>query len=121
MAAHNMAKARDQEALECYTKVLLTLGHVAGYVQWRKLALTWIKTELRGVASQGVVEEMQKYVRGGGRIEQVEETRPEYRAWRFHYDVRLPITGKRVYVETVLEQAANIEDCTIWVVNIHDV
>jgi hypothetical protein len=116
-----MAKPRDQEALECYTKVLLTLGHVAGYVQWRKLPLAWIKRELRGVTSQAVVEEMRKYVQCGGKIEQVEETRPEYVAWRFHYDLRLPVTGRHVYVETVLEQAASIEDCTIWVVNIHDV
>lgn len=116
-----MAKPKDQEALKCYTKVLLDWGHVAGYVQWRKLPLAWIKRELAGVTSRAVVEEMQKYVKCGGTIAQVEETRPEYVAWRFHYDVRLPVTGRHVYVETVLEQVPNIEDCIIWVVNIHDV
>jgi len=65
-------------------------------------------------------EEMRKHVLAGGKIDQVEEKRPEYVTWRFHYDLRLPISGRRVYIETVLDQADEIEDCTIWVVSIHE-
>jgi hypothetical protein len=65
-------------------------------------------------------EEMRKHVLAGGKIDQVEEKRPEYVTWRFHYDLRMPISGRRVYIETVLIQANDIEDCTIIVVNMHD-
>ncbi|HOB73401.1 MAG TPA: hypothetical protein PKG54_02645 [Phycisphaerae bacterium] len=63
---------------------------------------------------------MAEYVASGGEIDQIEETRPEYVACRFHYDLRLPIGERRVYIETVLDEADEPEDCTIWVVNMHD-
>jgi hypothetical protein len=66
-------------------------------------------------------EAMVRYVADGGQIHQVEEKRPEYVSCRFHYDLRLPVSGRRVYVETVLVRKEDIEDCVIWVVNVHDV
>jgi hypothetical protein len=115
-----MAKPKDQDALDCYTKVLLDLGHCRDYIRWQPQALKWLSVELENVGVQLVHVAMQEYVKAGGKIDQVEERRPEYFSWRFHYDLRLPISGRRVYVETVLDQAKEIEDCTIWVVNIHD-
>ena len=51
---------------------------------------------------------------------EVIERRPEYVFWRFHYDLRMPISNRRVYIETVFEHEPDPEDCTIWIVNMHD-
>ncbi|MEP0842982.1 MAG: hypothetical protein HRF43_09750 [Phycisphaerae bacterium] len=111
---------KDQAALDCYREVLLNFGRVAGYIQWRQLPWSWLSTNLPGITQRLIHELMIEYVAAGGEIDQVAETRPEYVAWRFHYDLRLPISGRRVYIETVLDQADGPEDSTIWIVNMHD-
>ncbi|HEY7116469.1 MAG TPA: hypothetical protein VH475_07785 [Tepidisphaeraceae bacterium] len=115
-----MGKGKDEAALECYRNVLLKLWHVTGYIQWKDLPLRWIAANLPNVGVRLIHELMAHHVASGGRIDQTEETRPEYVAWRFHYDLRMPISNRRVYIETVLDQTDDLEDCTIWVVNIHD-
>jgi hypothetical protein len=100
--------------------VLLKLGHVGGYIQWKRLPLTWLAENLPNMTAKLIHQLMVEYVMSGGQIHQVEETRPEYVAWRFHYDLRLPISNRRVYIETALDDADDPEDCTIWVVNMHD-
>jgi len=115
-----MAKQKDPAAFECYRQLLLELGHVTGYIQWKPLPATWLATNLPNIGMRLVHQLMAEHVRSGGDIDQVEETRLEYIGWRFHYDLRIPIVDRRVYIETVLDQAEDLEDCTIWVVNMHD-
>jgi hypothetical protein len=115
-----MAKPKDSAALECYRQVLLNFGHVQGFIEWERLPYTWLRTNLPNVNARQVHQLMIAHVASGGEIDQVEERRPEYVAWKFHYDLRLPISGRKLYIETVFEQADDPEDCTIHVVNVHD-
>lgn len=57
----------------------------------------------------------------GGEIDQVVETRPQWNFWSHHYDLRLTINGRLVYVETRLKynNPADPDDPVIFVVNIH--
>ena len=62
---------------------------------------------------------MHLHVEAGGEIDQVRERRPEYADQNeFHYDFRLEIDGRRVYIETIL--TSNRNGLTITVVSIHD-
>jgi hypothetical protein len=115
-----MRKAKDQAALDCYREVLLKLGQVTDYIQWKELPLCWLFENLPNINVKLVHELMAEHVQSGGEIYQVEETRPEYVWWRFHYDIRMPLSGRRVYIETVLEQGEDAEASTIWIVNLKD-
>ena len=59
------------------------------------------------------------YVQAGGEIDRVPERRPEWNDRPFHYDLRIPIGGRLVYIETILLDD-DPDDPTIRVVNIHD-
>jgi hypothetical protein len=63
---------------------------------------------------------MWQHVAGGGEIDQVAETREDYRnRYPYHYDFRLPIAGRLIYIETCCDDT--MMGPTIYVVNIHDV
>jgi hypothetical protein len=62
---------------------------------------------------------MYKHVEGGGEIDQVKETRPEWNDFDFHYDLRVPIGGRLRYFETLLVDG-DPDDPIILVVNTHD-
>lgn len=115
-----MGKPADRDALECYRAVLLRYGQVKGYIMWKSLPFRWLNENLPNVSARLLHELMIAHVESGGEIDQVQERRPEYVAWRFHYDLRLPVSGTKLYIETVLDQADDPADCTIWVVNVHE-
>jgi hypothetical protein len=71
------------------------------------------------MTTRAVGEEMFRYVEAGGPIDQVSETRPQWSEHRFHYDFRISISGRQVYIETILVED-DPEDPTIHVVSIHD-
>jgi hypothetical protein len=110
---------KDPAALARYRRLLIELSHVTGYVQWRKGALERLSRHLPNVGVRLIHELMQRHAEGGGKIDQVAETRPEYTGWKFHYDLRLPISGQRIYIETVFDDCEDLDRCTIYVVNIH--
>jgi hypothetical protein len=58
--------------------------------------------------------------RTGGTIDQERETRAEWSGWPFHYDFRLAIAGRQIYVEKIL-QDDDPRDPTVHIVSIHDV
>jgi hypothetical protein len=66
---------------------------------------------------------MHDYVLAGGEIDQQKETRPEWNMHDFHYDLRIPIADRLIYVETrlIYRDAQDPDDPIIHVVNIHDV
>jgi len=62
---------------------------------------------------------MYRWVKSGGAIDRVEERRPEWtHLWHFHFDLRLDLDGRRVYVETRLDDEMP-DDPTILMVNVH--
>lgn len=99
----------------------LTLSHwrFRGYIVWKQVAREWLDRELADYTAEMVHELMYNHVAAGGDVDQVVERRPEYVAYRFHYDFRLPISGRRIYIETVLVEDDE-PDPTIRVVSIHD-
>lgn len=113
------AKPKDEAALKCYREVLRRFGLVTGYIQWKGLPQTWLGVNLPNVTTKLVHELMVKRAAPNAGIDQISETRPEYSHWRFHYDLRISIFGRRVYIETVFDQKEDPEDCTIFVVNMH--
>ncbi len=62
---------------------------------------------------------MYQHVDSGGDIDQVRETRQQWMDSRFHYDFRVNVEGRRIYVETIL-LGEDPDDPEIQVVNIHD-
>lgn len=90
------------------------------YVTAKPLALDWIANNLAGLSLKDVAKAMNDYCRTGGVVDQVRERRPEYSAWPYHYDFRLQLAGKEIYIETIL-QDDDPKDPTIRIVSIHDV
>jgi hypothetical protein len=90
-----------------------------GYVTWKTVAREWVERNLEGLTVRAVGEAMFRHVEEGGVIDQVQETRPEWTASRYHYDFRIAIGERLVYIETVLVEDVP-DDPTVHVVSIHD-
>src|SRR5262249_30411625 len=89
-----------------------------GYVTAKDAVLDWIANEL-GETLKNVAKAMFDHLQGGGLVDQVVEQRPEWRMWPFHYDFRIAISGRAVYIETIL-QDDDPKDPTLHIVSIHD-
>ena len=77
-----------------------------------------------GVKQRELKELMYDYVAAGGEIDEVRESSRDFE-FEFHYDLRFPILGKRVYVETRMSPdyprvPVETLESTIFVVNMHD-
>jgi hypothetical protein len=91
-----------------------------GYITAKDVVLAWIKANLAGRTLKDVAKSMHDHLQGGGTIDQMPETRPEWSARPFHYDFRVMVASRLLYVETIL-QDDDPTDPTIHVVSIHDV
>lgn len=93
------------------------------YVLFKRQAHEWIRNELAEYSLLEICRLLHQHVAAGGAIDEQPERRPEYVHYLFHFDLRLSIGGRRIYFETVLEfeDAADEDELTIIVVNIHDV
>jgi hypothetical protein len=98
----------------------LKLWNVTGYITWKLTAAEFVYKELDGCTPRLVASLMHEHVEAGGEIDQVKETRPEWLEYEFHYDFRITVNGRRVYIETVFLMEDDLEDCTIRVVSMHD-
>jgi hypothetical protein len=118
----------DQEGrLRCYRNVLRyeanrLVATAPDYLVFMTRPLRWLRTELAEHTVMEICRMLHAYVEGGGAIDEQVEHRAEYAHYKYHYDLRVPIAGRRVYFETVLEfdDADDEDDLTIVVVNIHD-
>ena len=90
-----------------------------GYVTWKAIARQWLEQNLEGHTTRSVAEEMCRFVADGGDIDEVREMRPEWSAHHFHYDFRIEVGGRLLYIETILVEDDPC-DPTIHVVSIHD-
>ncbi len=112
-----MPPLTDPELLARY-KSALSNWRVTGYVTWKELAELWLRDNL-GLTARNVAQLMNDHVQAGGEIDQVPEQRPEWADYEFHYDLRLPIAGRLIYIESVLKDE-DPNDPTVHVVSIHD-
>ncbi len=104
-----------------YAKIYSALSNwrYTGYVTWKSVARAWMETNLEGMTTRFVAEMMFEHVFSGGEIDQVKESRSEWSEQDFHYDFRISIEGRLIYVETVLIED-DPDDPIINVVSIHD-
>jgi len=105
-------------AILAQIKAVLANWNFTGYVTAKDLALEWMKDEL-GLTLKDVAKAMNLHCQFGGVIDQQPETRAEWSDWPFHYDLRLPLSGRDVYIETIL-QDNDPSDPTLHIVSVHD-
>lgn len=79
--------------------------------------------DLLGLSFQEATRVVYEYLLSGGELDEVDETRPQWKAHRHHYDVRLQMGGRYIYVETrFIEDHSNRDDPPwIWFVNLKPV
>ena len=98
---------------------ILANWRVTGYVIWKDIAIEWLIDNLTGMDQQQVAKLMFQYLSTGGAIDQVPERRPEWSDFDFHYDLRLPINGRKIYIEMILVED-DPTDPILRIVSIHD-
>jgi hypothetical protein len=113
-----MPPLTDPMILATFKKVLAE-WNCTGYVTIKEIARHWIINNLNGHNLKTVAKAMHEFLLQGGEIEQVKEARPEWNLWPYHYDFRLILNGRSVYIETIL-QDDDPTDETIEIVSIHD-
>jgi hypothetical protein len=118
-----MAPLSDPERLLAYRNALSNWSF-SGYVEFdlTEQSHAWIRSELRNIPLRDVAELMHRHAESGGVIDEVRETRPEWSGeHEYHYDLRLSVQGKQVYVETRLDFVRPFvpDEPSILVVNIH--
>jgi hypothetical protein len=114
-----MPPLTDPVILAQFQKVLAEWNGT-GYLTAKEVARLWIVDNLPSLSLKAIAKAMHEYVTSGGVIDQVRETRSEWNLWPFHYDFRLELAGKRVYIETLLKDD-DPNDPTLEIVSIHDV
>lgn len=117
-----MPPLTNPEILACYRNAM-TNRRVGGYVEFNERARRGMLEVLPGYTLAAFKEELYEFVVvNSGTISQTEETREQWREeWEFHYDIRLPLAGKRIYIETRLRYCDpnDPDDPIILVVNVH--
>ena len=114
-----MPPLTDPVVLAQFRKVLAE-WNCTGYVIAKEMAQHWITSNLAGLNVKAIAKAMHGFLAGGGVIDQVKETRPEWDMWPYHYDFRLLLANRNVYIETILQDDAP-NDPTLVIVSIHDV
>ena len=109
----------DKETrLQSYRNVLQN-WNVEGYIEFKERPAEWLRVELAGYSLREIKRLLFEHVKQGGKIDEVVETREDYTSFQFHYDLRIPIEGRRIYFETIL-LCEDANDFTIRVVSVKD-
>jgi hypothetical protein len=114
-----MAALTDPQILTMFHAVLKE-WNCTGYITAKEIVLEWMAQELPGLRLRDIAKLMHDHVVGaGGTIDQVRERRPEYNDRDYHYDFRVMIGSRRIYIETILVDD-DPSDPTIHIVSMHD-
>lgn len=116
-----MANLRDSEKLACYRNALANWRY-DGFIILTEIAFEWMKLHLQGLSPRLLGQLMYEYVQTGGEIDQQRETRPEWNVHEFHYDLRISVGERLIYIETrlIYDKPDDPDDPIIHVVNIHE-
>ncbi len=92
------------------------------YIRFTRLADEWVRSEMEGHTQKSFGELLFLFVSAGGEIDQIVERRPEWSMHEYHYDLRLIVDGRRLYVETrlIFSDPDDPDNPQILVANIHD-
>lgn len=113
-----MAPLEDPRLVAAIHNALEEGLRFSGYVTWNQRSQQAVRTELPGYTTKAVAEMMYEHVAEDGKVDQVRETREEYLEHRFHYDFRIEIEGRKMYIQTVLLND-DPDDPELHVVNLH--
>jgi hypothetical protein len=113
-----MAPLIDPQILASIKQVLRN-WHVTDYVTWKDVARDWVGRHLESLSPRDIARILHEYVENGGVVDGVRESRLEWSDRDFHYDFRVLIGERLIYIETVLVDD-DPSDPTIHVVSIHD-
>ncbi len=113
-----MARLTDSNLLALFREAL-SEWRAEGFVVWKRLPAEWLRKELAGQTQKSIAKLLHEHLKAGREIDQVRERRERYRdRYEFHFDFRLTIDERRVYLETVLDESRT--GPTITIVNMHD-
>ena len=113
-----MARLTDLELWTLFHEALKE-WRADGYIVWKRLPAEWLRIELEGHTQKSISKLMHEHIEAGGEIDQVKERRERYRdRYEFHFDFRLTIDERRVYIETTLDKTST--GPTITIVSLHD-
>jgi hypothetical protein len=113
-----MARLTDPAVLAKFRHAL-SQWTFTGYVTWKSVARQWVERNLEGWTTRAIAEEMFRFVERGGEIGETTETRSEWSERPFHYDFRMRIEDRLLYIETVLVED-DPSDPVVHIVSIHD-
>jgi hypothetical protein len=92
-----MASLTNPEVLAKFRHALCE-WNCTGYITWKPVAREWVERNLEGLTTRAIGEELFRHAKTGGEIDQVEESRREWSDCRFHYDFRISIEGRLLYI-----------------------
>ncbi|HVC98547.1 MAG TPA: hypothetical protein VND64_33075 [Pirellulales bacterium] len=113
-----MPSPADLEARQAWLNAFQEGRRFRGFVTWKPLAQGWVKANLEGNTLREMEKLLHDHVAGGGTLDQVRERRKDWLDFEFHFDLRLDVGGKKIYVETVLVRA-DPRDPLVEIVNVH--
>lgn len=115
-----MAPLSDPVRLKAYRNGLAN-WRFKGFIRWTEQALRGLRRELESTSAMDIGRLLYEYASAGGEIDEVAETRPEWSQHAFHYDFRIEVEGRAVYIETRLyfDDPEDSDDPWIHVVNLH--
>lgn len=118
-----MPPLNDPDRLAAYRDALGNWP-VTDYIQFEltEESHRWIRQNLGDITLKELGRLMHEHVAGGGEIDEVRETRPEWSEMHeFHHDLRVTIRGVAVYIETRLNYRLPMvaDESWILVVNVH--
>ena len=111
-----MARLTDPEKLACFINALANWRY-EGFIILTDMASEWMNLHLEGFSTRTLGKLMYDHVTSGGEIDQTKETRPEWNVHDFHYDIRIPVTDRVIYIETrlIYSDASDPDDPVIHV------
>lgn len=90
-----------------------------GFVVWKRIPAEWLASNLQGETQRSVARLLHEYVSSGGVIDRQVEKRELHRdTHREHFDFRVSIESRLIYIETTLGVTST--GPTITIVSIHD-
>jgi hypothetical protein len=90
-----------------------------GYVNFDKDRASSPIAKHLGFGERAFIDLMINYLRSGGRLDQVDESRSDWKYWRFHFDLWAELAAKELYVETRFVDDADLDKREIIVVSVH--
>ena len=92
----------------------------SGGVLWRQVPTEWVSANLDGCTPNAITCLIREHIANGGEIDRAEDSRSNFRRLHpYHYDFRISISGRPIYIETILDDVKMGPRLTV--VSIHDV